>query len=270
MKNKLNNIDYVITNDMDTKKVKAYEKYMDLHKRLHDRLNLEYLTSDNELITLKDIYDSLNEELTKYNNILIKNIKKDINKMNKNYHNYYKLYNISFMVHKDGTYDILLYIHNDRNKISNCVVVDKNTVLNGENELYRCNNNYFQNYCDVLDEFVNEYPGVEYKFDGFDHRRFGKNNFGKSNYEFISDGFITLVVDLNDTVHHCLSFTDLSDLVISQEKYTSEGELYDYCCMRENELASKSVVNINDLDEFTKKVVEKHLNLDKQKTLKIN
>ena len=250
--------------------------FKDLKDKIIELLNRKKVLSNGEIISFYDLSHACKKEFGVYSKFFKNNINKYGSKINnKSSLQTVMGIKVPFIDRvipeiKDGNELITIYFKDSSKNNCGQLVIDKdgNAKLNNLS-VDRFNKKYLEeliNKCLVcfsplmhgLCAFNEEY-NMDFKWDS--DRTNDKNTLR------MSDGFITGIIDLNDTNKNAVTLTNVNDMYLASIKTELFGQLYEYIDFYNEEIQKRVAVNINDLSPLFKKIIDKHYDLDNEKKL---
>ena len=252
------------------------EKFEKLRNSLLTRLSSDRVDVCGDELSIKNVMDALTWSLEDYNGILIKGgsiiidkIKKESKKNKTNL----VVENIVFNVLKDGSTNIEIYFApNRKNKIFKLIIDEKLQPLSiifinddsldtsNIDDFLKINSSRLKAFFDEMNEFIDDYPGIDFSWDV-------KNN--NEVFQTIGDNEFSCDLKLLNVKENRVRFTRQGDFISSETSDKYKDDLYEYLDFYNEEVASKTKVNINDLNEPVKMFVKKYYGLDKSEKLSL-
>jgi len=257
----------------------SLEKFDNLNRRVIQRENDPVVERDGNIISAYELNQILKNAMTKYNEVLIKESNKLRNKMN-----IQSLANRLFkgsipMIHsicpgvseKGEKYIRVIFTDADKRYKGDAIIssnyqVYYNLLLpeyseEDTTELLLSNPIKYFGIFSTLINFSNEYEGVNCEWN---------SNYELMNYEYTDDLF-SVHYGLEDKNLPSLSFADVNDCRTSRDvEHPTKGTIDEYITepSRQDKFLKRISVDINDLNELYKSLVEKELNKTKNPTMK--
>ena len=249
----------------ENKNIVYPEGYLDFKARLYKRLDEEEpIEISGDEISVLDVLDALRNKFSKYNNAFFMKLYKDITTINaKNGHRllsldtenkkYSRVGNIGFYVDKYGYYYCRVYFVDGYDRVIGTTDVDNTVKLNACADEANRNKKIFMKYLNILAEFVQENPGMEYRWDAL-------NPFVPKMH--VGDDFITKTIDLYNLEGNDAFLTNRRDYELSNFYDRGiYGRLSEHLSMYGTSLLHRTPINLNDVDPFVADIVRKEYNM---------
>ena len=246
-------------------------KYDRLYSQIMNRLNSEIVVNTSEEISMYDIAQCVQNEMSLYNVILLKNLDKSIKNLNRN--NGYKKITPKYINKKlPRIIDITNKINENSEPFIHIMFTDgRKIVLTGDSlnvrvvstdfgsaetiDFLNYNMDIFSIYCGTMLDFAQNFPGIEMTW--------GEKERNKMT-QAITDGFISYTVVPTNLEFSTPVFASDEHNEISTTHNKKHSELYDYIAFYSEEILRKSKVNVNDLNPFIYKCLERNFDIKKQ------
>lgn len=245
-----------------------------LRDSLFTRLSSDIVEVNGDELSIKSVLDALIWSLEDYNGILILGgsiIIERMRKESKKGKTNLVVDNIVFNVLEDGSKNIEIYFATNRkNKIFKLVIDESlhplTIMFNNTNDFdtseiddfLKANSSRFEIFFEELSQFTDDYPGVSFHWDV-------KNR--NEVFQTIGDSEFSCDLKLLDVNENRVRFTEQDNLIFASISDRCKDELYEYLDFYNDEIASKTRVNINDLDDPVKMFVKKYYGFDKGEKL---
>lgn len=250
---------------------KIYQKF---RNSMFDRLSDANVEVSGDELSIKNVLDALTWNLEDYDGIFIKGgsiIIERMKKESKKGKTNLGVDNIAFNVLKDGSFNIEIdFITNRKSKRFKVKINEKLQPLNGipsdidgldaneVSDFLKANSSRFEIFFEELSQFVDDYPGIDFHWDV-------KNS--DKVFQTIGDSEFSCDLKLLDANENRVRFTEQDNLIFASISDRCKDELYEYLDFYNDEIASKTRVNINDLDDPVKMFVKKYYGFDKGEKL---
>ena len=251
-------------------------KYLDLKKRILERLCEKKIIPNSEIVSIKDVHEAA-EVMIPYNKVLLEGINEEAEQINKKngfykmslkaYKNHLFIRNVDVSLDGNGICTIFVY-YTDNNHNRSLVRYSAdlnqelgyeykiNMAMSEENES-KISHIDFPKYFRAAKRFTEEFPGVPYIW---------SNKLDNVYNQTVGDGFLHSMVNLDDPTRSFTSLASPAEHELSREKI-NDGHLFDdYIEMCNKSLAERTAVNINDLNPFLKLVTKKHFGFEEDFT----
>ena len=211
-----------------------------LKEKILERLNSEYVTSNEEEISFYDLEYLTKGKMNDYNFYFFKYVNNYLSSLDMD-----SITLIPFVIDNNCFINI---IYNDTNIIINnyLSVVKKDNELSSEfMEFLKNNQEFLKSIFYKLHDYTTEFPNVDFRWD--------LKNKESLTIQVVSDDLFKLKIDLLNEKFNELTLKNIEDIHLSTID-VNDGELDDYIHFYNGELKAKSKVNINELNPLFKTI----------------
>lgn len=237
----------------------------DLYDKIRKRIYGEDIPEGEEFLNAEDLALTMHSAIAKHNVVLKDKVEEDTKKLNKIVRRSRILgkrvpfvFAMTPIVREDTTQEIEILLMEEGHVQGKAIIKPDLTItfdflrpyykMDDVLDLLRKNHVNFITYFNALNNFMLEYPGIEYEF--------GKSGNSKNSVQELGDGFIDVKINLNGDCCAWAALHKLEDLELSRSNITADGAVYDYMMHYNDQVLASFKVDESKLNPFFKRVLE--------------